>query len=89
MNEDDTQVYNKHKAEELTPRLLYCEHNIKDQTGIEDLMQLRSQAHGDLLSSLDVSSIVYLFSMYLKRRGKKVNRYVDNETFEILAKHFS
>lgn len=53
MNEDDTQVYNKHKAEELTPRLLYCEHNIKDQTGIEDLMQLRSQAHGDLLSSLD------------------------------------
>uniref|UniRef100_A0A8D8V9S8 Signal recognition particle subunit SRP68 n=1 Tax=Cacopsylla melanoneura TaxID=428564 RepID=A0A8D8V9S8_9HEMI len=52
LNEDDAVLY-KQKVEELTPSLRYCAYNIGDQTGIEDLMQLRSQAHGELLHSLD------------------------------------
>ncbi|KAL1453236.1 hypothetical protein WDU94_007396 [Cyamophila willieti] len=52
LNEDDAILY-KQKVEELTPSLRYCAYNIGDQAGIEDLMQLRSQAHGELLHSLD------------------------------------
>lgn len=52
LNEDDALLY-KQKVEELTPSLRYCAYNIGDEKGLEDLMQLRSQAHGELLQSLD------------------------------------
>ncbi|KAI5698498.1 hypothetical protein M8J75_007706 [Diaphorina citri] len=48
LNEEDALLY-KQKVEELTPSLRYCAYNIGDQAGIEDLMQLRSQTHGDLV----------------------------------------
>lgn len=53
LNEEEQLVY-RQRVEELAPSLRYCAYNIGDQTAMDDLLSLRSQAHGDLLENLDV-----------------------------------
>lgn len=55
LSEEEQPVY-KQRCDELAPSLRYCAYNIGDQTAMDDLVSLRSQAHGDLLDNLDVSS---------------------------------
>lgn len=52
LNEEDAPLYRK-KSEEITPSLRYCAYNLGDATATE-LLQLRSQAHGELLKNLDI-----------------------------------
>ncbi|XKL62752.1 hypothetical protein PGB90_002585 [Kerria lacca] len=52
LNEEDAPLYH-HKSEEITPSLRYCAYNLGEATATE-LLQLRSQAHGELLKNLDV-----------------------------------
>lgn len=54
---EDEQILYRQRCEELAPSLRYCAYNIGDETAIDDLMTLRSQAHGEILENLDVSSI--------------------------------
>lgn len=52
VNEEDASLY-RHKSEEMTPSLRYCAYNLGEATASE-LLQLRSQAHGELLQNLDI-----------------------------------
>lgn len=42
------------RVEELAPSLRFCAYNIGDESAIDDLMKMRSQGHGDLMTNLDV-----------------------------------
>lgn len=52
LNEEDAPLY-RQKSEEITPSLRYCAYNLGEATASE-LLQLRSQAHGELLKNLDI-----------------------------------
>ncbi|XP_065224166.1 signal recognition particle subunit SRP68 [Planococcus citri] len=52
LNEEDATLY-RQKSEEITPSLRYCAYNLGEATAAE-LLQLRSQAHGELLKNLDI-----------------------------------
>lgn len=52
VNEEDASLY-RQKSEEITPSLRYCAYNLGEATATE-LLQLRSQAHGELLKNLDI-----------------------------------
>lgn len=52
LNEEDAPLYHQ-KSEEITPSLRYCAYNLGEATATE-LLQLRSQAHGELLQNLDI-----------------------------------
>lgn len=52
VNEEDASMY-RQKSEEITPSLRYCAYNLGEATATE-LLQLRSQAHGELLKNLDI-----------------------------------
>uniref|UniRef100_A0A1B6CIN9 Signal recognition particle subunit SRP68 n=1 Tax=Clastoptera arizonana TaxID=38151 RepID=A0A1B6CIN9_9HEMI len=67
LNEEEQVVY-RQKSEDLAPSLRYCAYNIGDETAIEDLMTLRSQAHGDLLENLDT-----LMAQTRERRNEQLN----------------
>jgi signal recognition particle subunit SRP68 len=53
--EGEQSVY-KSRVEELSPSLRFCAYNIGDESAIDDLLQMRSHAQGDLLANLDVRS---------------------------------
>uniref|UniRef100_A0A1B6L3X3 Signal recognition particle subunit SRP68 n=1 Tax=Graphocephala atropunctata TaxID=36148 RepID=A0A1B6L3X3_9HEMI len=50
---EEEQVVYKQRCDELAPSLRYCAYNIGDQSAMDDLLSLRSQAHGELLDNLD------------------------------------
>ncbi|XP_054262090.1 signal recognition particle subunit SRP68 [Macrosteles quadrilineatus] len=52
LSEEDQPVY-KQRCDELAPSLRYCAYNIGDAAAMDDLLSLRSHAHGDLLDNLD------------------------------------
>jgi len=52
LNEEDAPLY-RQKSEEIIPSLRYCAYNLGEATATE-LLQLRSQAHGELLKNLDI-----------------------------------
>lgn len=52
LNEEDAPLY-RQKSEEIIPSLRYCAYNLGEATAAE-LLQLRSQAHGELLQNLDI-----------------------------------
>lgn len=52
LNEEDATLY-RQKSEEITPSLRYCAYNLGEATAAE-LLQLRSQVHGELLKNLDI-----------------------------------
>ncbi|KAJ4444391.1 hypothetical protein ANN_06183, partial [Periplaneta americana] len=50
--EEEQPVY-KSRVEELSPSLRFCAYNIGDESAIDDLLQMRGHAQGDLLANLD------------------------------------
>ncbi len=52
LNEEDAVLY-RQKSEEITPSLRFCAYNLGEATASE-LLQLRSQTHGELLKNLDI-----------------------------------
>lgn len=59
LTEEEQLIY-KQRCDELAPSLRYCAYNIGDQSAMDDLVSLRSQAHGELLENLDVSTFCSL-----------------------------
>ncbi|PNF17286.1 Signal recognition particle subunit SRP68 [Cryptotermes secundus] len=47
------QLLYRSRVEELSPSLRFCAYNIGDESAIDDLLQMRSHAQGDLLANLD------------------------------------
>ncbi|KAG7210457.1 hypothetical protein KM043_011985 [Ampulex compressa] len=62
--ETEQVMYNA-RVEELAPSLRYCAYNIGDTTAIDDLMQMRGQLSGELLTNLD--------SLMAQTREKQAN----------------
>ncbi|KAL0278613.1 UNVERIFIED_CONTAM: hypothetical protein PYX00_000385 [Menopon gallinae] len=52
LNEEDSATY-RSRVDELTPSLRYCSYNIGDESAMEDLLAMRTQAQGDLLANFD------------------------------------
>ncbi|XP_049800730.1 signal recognition particle subunit SRP68 [Schistocerca nitens] len=51
--EDDQLLY-KQRVDEIAPSLRYCAYNIGDESAINDLLEMRSHGHGELLDTLDL-----------------------------------
>lgn len=51
---DENVIFYNQRIDELTPSIRYCAYNIGDETAIEELLQLRTHAQGDLLKNIDI-----------------------------------
>lgn len=56
------------RVAEIEPNIRYCAYNIGDDSALKDLMQMRREAGGDMMSGeLDVSGRYFHNLMYVKQ----------------------